>query len=149
MKKLKQLILAVVIFMTCGVAFAINFDSMAPYPQFVSWEVEGSTQQPIKFIRGNTINMYFCAEAPCDIMELNMKIEIILMGVTQDIPLPKKADEYLHNCRLPIRKGDILYVQLPINVKTTAPSITGHFAVKLDNEYGECIAGEKCGFKII
>lgn len=148
MRKLKQLILAVVIFMTCGVAFAINFNPVHQYPQFVSWEVEGSATQPIEFPRGETKNMYFCATAPCDISDLDIRIEITTMGVTHAVSLPKESKGYLHNCELPFKEGDVLYVQLPIKISTTAPLISSQFTIKLSNEVKKPIAGGSCDFYI-
>lgn len=148
MKKLKQLILAVVILMTGSVAFAINFYAVYQYPQFVSWEVEGSATQPIKFPRGETKNMYFCATAPCDISNLKIEIEITTMGVTYPVHLPNEGNTYLHNCKIPLKEGDILYVQLPITISTTAPLISSRFTIKLTNEVEEPVAGGSCDFYI-
>ncbi|MCB6972084.1 MULTISPECIES: hypothetical protein [Butyricimonas] len=148
MKRVKQLIVAVIIIMTCSISFAINFNSIFDYPPFVSWVVEGNETQPINFTKGETTLMYFCATAPCNISTFKIIIETTIMGVTVEVPLPYEGKYYLHNCELPLESGDVLYVQLPIEILPSAPFISGTFTVKFMNENYTYIAGGSCSFNI-
>lgn len=147
MKRIKQLIVFVIIIMTCSIAFAINFNSLPFGYAFDSWVVEGDETQPIHFSTSERKLMYFCATTPCYVSSLKAKITVTAMGVTVPIPYPEDISYCVHNCTLPLKPGDVFWVQLSIALPS--PFFTsGTFRVIFTNEDGVDIAGGECSFYV-
>lgn len=149
MKKNKLLILiAIIIGLGFGYTYAIDFFSPPYGASFLSWEVVGSDVSPALIEKGKNLEMNIKALAPFDTDEFNVRVFMIMAGVSFELPIDE-SHFGLTDASLPLKTGKIFTCKLNIPIPDELPLISINLYVVFEGQNKGVIAGGGIDAKII